>query len=261
MTALLIRAFRPALLYLLLPSLFMGAGMFIGGDRTTEEIARESGNFYYAVGTLFCIWLFLKKRREKVLQEISLSVPEDGRKKILLLGAMGLSFSVGISALLTLLPEISWLWGNYTSFTSTAFYGYDRLLMALTNVLLAPVMEEVVFRGFMIKRLETELSVRWAVLISTVFFALCHIYPVWILYAFAMGMVLSWIAVRENNIFYSVVFHIGFNLAAFLISLINISDRWNRFLSGSWWKILILGTAAAAAAILTCRRYVKEEDT
>ena len=237
----------------------MSAGMLVRGREDAEAIVTRSGNFYYAVGTLVCIWVFFKKRRRQVLEEISLFIPERETRKLLLVGAMGISLSLALSALLTLLPHVSWIWGDYTSFTSSKFYGYDRLLTVLTNVIMAPVMEEVVFRGFMIKRLLPEFSRRRAVLISTGFFALCHIYPIWILYAFGMGMMLAWIALRENNIFYSIIFHVGFNLSAFLISLINLSDGFRDFLFGSWWKVGLIGAAAAAAALISCRNYVKEE--
>lgn len=256
----MIRAFRPALLYLLLPSALMGIGMFFG-KRTAGEVAAESGSFYYAVGALFCLWLFLKRRRSRVLEEVVLFVPEaeEGKRKILLLASMGLCAAVGISALLTLLSGPARLWDDYRSSAAGGIGGYDRILVFITYILLSPVMEELVFRGFMIRRLETWFTGRQAVLISTAFFALCHADPVWSLYAFAMGLILAWIARREENIFYSMVFHVGFNLSALPVSLINGSEFCRQLLFGSRWKVGAAGIAAAAAAVFLCRSYIKEE--
>ncbi len=256
-----IRAFRPAMLYLLLPSVLMGIGMFFG-NRTAAEIARESGSFYYAIGALFCLWLFLKRRREQVFQEVAFAVPKldrSGGKKLALLAGMGVCASLTISAVLTLLSRLGWLWSDYTASTSAAYGGYDRLLVIITNIILSPVMEELVFRGFMIRRLEGWFSRKQAVLISAAFFAVCHVNPVWILYAFAMGLLLARIALREDNIFYSMIFHIGFNLAALPISVINGSAFWEQLLFGSCWKVCMIGAAAGAAAAFIYRCYVKEE--
>lgn len=256
-----IRAFRPAMLYLLLPSVLMGIGMFFG-NRTAAQITRESGSFYYAVGALFCLWFFFKRRREQVFEEIALTIPEANRnsgKKLVLLACMGLCISLGISAVLTLLSRLGWLWSDYTASTRAAYNGYDRLLVIITNIILSPIMEELVFRGFMIRRLEGWFSRKQAVLISTAFFAICHVNPVWVFYAFAMGLMLAWVALKEENIFYSMTFHMGFNLAALPVSLINGSAFWNQLLFGSWWKVGMIGAGAGTAAVFIYRCYVKEE--
>ena len=91
-------------------------------------------------------------------------------------------------------------------------------MLALTIVLLAPLTEELLFRGTLLRSLLRKVSPAVAVLISAVVFGLVHALgdpsvgtviamPAIIL----LGIVSGWQAARTGNLSRSILLHVGFN--------------------------------------------------
>lgn len=84
--------------------------------------------------------------------------------------------------------------------------------------LLAPVVEETVFRGAILRRLLSDMSSRWtAITVSAVLFALVHGNPAQMPHAFLMGWFLGWLFMRTGSIVPGVVFHWANNTIAYLM--------------------------------------------
>jgi len=81
-------------------------------------------------------------------------------------------------------------------------------------VLLAPIAEELLFRGLLL-RLFIPYGERGAVLLSAVLFALAHGSIFQIPYALVAGLFLGYTAVCSKGLFYPLVFHLLYNLFAF----------------------------------------------
>lgn len=84
-------------------------------------------------------------------------------------------------------------------------------------IILGPVMEEVVFRGFLLRKVRRFGDVP-AMLISGLTFGLFHMNISQFLYAATLGTVFAYIALRTNTIRYTVIIHIIINAIGVLAS-------------------------------------------
>lgn len=86
--------------------------------------------------------------------------------------------------------------------------------------LLAPIVEEAVFRGAILRKLLSSMSNKWgAIAISSALFALVHANPAQAPHAFLMGWLMGWLYMRTGSIVPGVVFHWANNTVAYLIAV------------------------------------------
>ena len=84
--------------------------------------------------------------------------------------------------------------------------------------LLAPVCEELVFRGAILRSLLQWTSRHWlAISISALLFALVHANPAQMPHAFLAGILLGWLYYRTDSIVYGIVFHWVNNSIAYVL--------------------------------------------
>lgn len=262
-TQVLVKAVKPALLYLFLPPLLMSVGMALFGGRSAETVITDSGNFYYALGIFLTIFLLYKKNRRNgssLCQEAGLELKLPDRKRAVLLTGMGFGFAIFFSAVITIVPFPAALKDSYSSSSDVLTNGTDLGLAMLCTVLMAPAAEEIVFRGYMLGRLLSWFTKGQAIALSAVLFALCHVSPLWIVYACFMGVLLAWVSIREDDTMYSIVLHIGFNLSVVPISLINGNSVWKKLIFGSSFRIAFIGGAALLLALAAFKRYLDLSD-
>lgn len=92
--------------------------------------------------------------------------------------------------------------------------GAGVLLLILVVVLAAPIVEEIFYRGFLLRALERRAGSGWAVLGSGAIFAASHFellqFPALLLFGLAAG----WLAVRYGRLGPSIAAHLAFNATA-----------------------------------------------
>jgi membrane protease YdiL (CAAX protease family) len=90
---------------------------------------------------------------------------------------------------------------------SQSFWG-----VLFTIAILAPIIEELVFRGVILEGLQIKYSRKTAVLISSLLFAAVHLYP-WhaIVNAFFLALFLSWVMLKTRSLVLCIVAHALFN--------------------------------------------------
>ena len=95
--------------------------------------------------------------------------------------------------------------------------GTDNVYAVLLNLFVAPVFEGFVFHFFLFRKLKAKMNVFVAAIFVSVLFALFHLNPANMVYAFFIGLLL--IAAEEacGNWLYGCVVHFGANLAAWVI--------------------------------------------
>ena len=97
-------------------------------------------------------------------------------------------------------------------------FGFIMMVIVLT--IIAPIGEELLFRGFLQKFLEDHWKdVTRAVLVTSLFFALIHLNPFWAIQIYILGVVLGYVAWRTQSIYPSLVFHGVINGMALLIGV------------------------------------------
>lgn len=89
----------------------------------------------------------------------------------------------------------------------------------VTIGLLAPLSEEIVMRGGILKELlkSTKLSPWGAIAISALFFSLIHMNPAQMPYAFVIGLLLGWMYWRTGSILPGVACHWANNSVAYVV--------------------------------------------
>ena len=111
------------------------------------------------------------------------------------------------------MPELPNLMDNEFDMILTNRWGY------LAIGLLAPLSEEIVLRGAVLKELlKSEKLTPWvAIAISAVFFALIHFNPAQMPHAFVIGLLLGWMYWRTGSILPGVAYHWANNSIAYIL--------------------------------------------
>ena len=89
---------------------------------------------------------------------------------------------------------------------------FSLILVFLTVVIVAPIGEEMVFRGFLQRFLETSWGdITRAILVSSLFFTLIHFNPYWAIQIYLMGLVLGYLSWLTKSIYPSILLHMSIN--------------------------------------------------
>jgi len=94
------------------------------------------------------------------------------------------------------------------------------VLLALSAVVMAPLMEEVFFRGFLFRGLLARCGPVWSAVISAALFAAVHREPSRILPLFVAGLLLAWVYYRTRSLWTSIALHASVNALVFVLWLL-----------------------------------------
>lgn len=94
-----------------------------------------------------------------------------------------------------------------------------RVLGFVSMVLLAPISEELFYRGIIYRKLLVRYSPAISIVLSAIVFALGHLHPGLYLSTFIIGIAFAWVYQRWNNLAYSIILHMLINLHPFIIEL------------------------------------------
>lgn len=97
----------------------------------------------------------------------------------------------------------------------TTWSGGVSILLAI--VLVAPVTEELLFRGWLLKELQQQYGKAPALVWSSLLFGLVHIEPSAVIYATIAGFVLGAVALRARSTLASIAMHAGVNAMPLLL--------------------------------------------
>ncbi len=99
-------------------------------------------------------------------------------------------------------------------FTKAA--GSHRSLALIALVLLPPIFEETVFRGFIFPALSKRAGIIWGAVLSSILFGVAHGQPNLFVYTSILGLLLCFIYFRTRSIVPGVLLHMVNNYLAFL---------------------------------------------
>jgi hypothetical protein len=96
-------------------------------------------------------------------------------------------------------------------------------LIVVQSVIVAPVVEELLFRGVLLRSLLRRTTPTRAIVVSGVLFGAIHLVDPRALAAVpglvALGILLAWMTIRTGNLSRAISVHAGFNLLAMLFAL------------------------------------------
>jgi len=140
-------------------------------------------------------------------------------KKIILMAVMGLMTEIFASFILTfilnLIPGAS---ANYTD----SIGGLLKLTQGVvfTTVIFAPIVEEVVFRGFLLSLINLKAPFLLANLIQAALFGLYHRKLIQGIYAFILGLFIGYLKKICGSFAYCIVFHMTLNALGLYINVL-----------------------------------------
>ena len=154
-----------------------------------------------------------------------------------------------------LTPLIEWLFNligiSLVDSIASASGTTDAMSMFLFVGLLAPIWEEILFRGYVMRTLQPY-GKKFAILASAFLFGVYHGNPVQTPFAFVVGLVLGYVAM-EHNMVWAMVLHMINNLL--------LGDTMGRLLQDlpmvtqeAAFMAVIWGCTLAAVIVLICKR-------
>ena len=175
------------------------------------------------------VWISRRKGLGTLGADFGLVWPERvlGWARVGLWLLAGIALSGAATLLLEPIIELADLHGKAAqdvSRTLESARGVEVVLLALAVGLLAPVVEELLFRGALLRALLRRTTAPWAVMGSAVIFATVHVigdpgagyvFPGLLL----LGLVSGYQALRTGNLARSMLLHIGFNLVSTILIL------------------------------------------
>ena len=128
-----------------------------------------------------------------------------------------------VAALGVVIPSV-WLQEQMPALPDTAGDVLTKIISTpggyFVIALLAPIVEEVVFRGAILRTLLSSMQSKWgAICFTAALFALIHANPAQMPHAFLMGWLMGWLYMRTGSILPAVVFHWANNTVAYLIAV------------------------------------------
>jgi len=167
---------------------------------------------FFFIGTLlsfYVIYFFCCKRKSKTLQE-GLFITLVSRKTMIV------SLLIGVIMPLSTIPIIF-------KFAPSEFYAVDLIkkeggmFFLFAGALIAPLFEEVFYRGFVFPFTQSKLNSFWAIIITSIFFGLSHIMNISGAYVLlslfiSYGFVLTLIRYFTRSLIPSITTHFIHNL-------------------------------------------------
>ncbi len=107
---------------------------------------------------------------------------------------------------------------GYTFSTSFPLSGaLDTVLCVIVTVIIAPICEELIFRGALLTGLTKKYGIVSTVIMSGLAFSLMHMNPEQTVYQFCLGCACAYIAICSGSVLCSMLIHAGNNLIAIIL--------------------------------------------
>jgi uncharacterized protein len=114
------------------------------------------------------------------------------------------------------MPDLNYgLDGNYSRIILIITYSMSLIF----NVFLAPLVEELYFRGYLLPRMKG----RFATLFHSFLFAAIHVFTPWMIITRTLGLLPLVFGVKTKNIYIGIIVHILSNSVGFITGIIFIS--------------------------------------
>ncbi|MGK0467382.1 lysostaphin resistance A-like protein [Clostridium sp.] len=131
-------------------------------------------------------------------------------------------FSIlGLNIILSEINNIQIIFLPLTDFWKNAFEGFSNDFIGTSIV--APIIEEVLVRGIILRGLLMKYSVKKSIIVSALLFAIIHMNPWQFLGAFLGGIILGWLYVKTRSIVPCILGHALNNSLEFIITLIGLN--------------------------------------
>ncbi len=220
------------IIYQIMISIYLGLTQ---GKEVLTNFARLSGeinkllsqNMIYIIsiasvlicGIVFYFWYRAEVRQEQKVDWRAVF----HRRNMLYFLILGISCQFFFSGIMNIIqPMFPKVFEEYGE-TMKGLLGSNPLLVLLYTIVIAPIAEELIFRGVTLYRVGKVLPFIGANLLQAIFFGIYHGNLVQGIYAFVMGYVLGLVYHRYRTIYAPILLHMLINASVFLVILFPVS--------------------------------------
>lgn len=189
----------------------------------------------------------------KLTIQISMKKRENRKIRFLFLYGAMLVFGIAWNNLVLSIPFAQ----NsvaYQQVNETLLGNHSLVLILLRTCVLAPIVEEMIYRNFVYQKLKVVYGVKLSILFSSVLFGAVHMNMVQFIYATGIGLFFAYIYEKEQNILYPILFHATLNIIAVFREETKYFLPWEQ---AKFYQISSLFLAVIAAIIILYMYKVK----
>lgn len=129
--------------------------------------------------------------------------------------ALQIALSMALTVILPLMPKI---FESYSAVMDAL--GSESVWMILCVCILAPIGEELIFRGLTLRIMRKAIPLWAAVIVQALLFGIYHMNLVQGVYAFLLGLLFGYIAYRYGSVVPGILLHMVVNSSSYLIGYI-----------------------------------------
>lgn len=189
-----------------------------GTESDLQQCLLRNGTLFLLIANLLTVLLILsvcKSGKRSMLDFCDVNF-RISRACMVLCLLMGLAANIWFSLVLNLLPLPPSLMEGYAD-ASARLNGSGRWLVDFISlVIMAPIVEELIYRGAIFRYARRALPLGAAVVLQGLLFGMGHGQIVWIAYATILGCILGYLRILTGSICSCVLFHMAFNAGSYV---------------------------------------------
>jgi membrane protease YdiL (CAAX protease family) len=102
-------------------------------------------------------------------------------------------------------------------------YAYGKLLMIFFVAVMPALFEELAYRGYVLQKLLNLADKNQAIFISAFLFAILHFSFISLVWLIPFALLLGYVRVKENTLWYGIAMHFTFNFTACMLELYHLN--------------------------------------
>jgi len=202
----------------------------------------------------FIFWLMRKDRQKEQLAGIVENKKAPFGKYVLIVG-MSIPFALGVNNIL-LLSNLAEYSAAYQE-TAEILYTPSLPVQLVCLGVIVPILEEMLFRGVIYRRMRINTTVMRAILNSALLFGLYHGNMVQFLYGFVCGLLLAYLYEKYGSIWAPIMAHMCMNIVSCLLTEADVFT-W-MFSQKIRLAVITIGCAALASTMFVLIRQIEEK--
>ncbi len=178
----------------------------------SESLESISTMIGYSISFIVVAY-FIYKKSQKLDDSFSLKFNSVDWRILFVLVPLTLAFGVIIEPFITIIPMPDFVKELFESMIKNDIYS------VITVAVMAPILEEIIFRGFILNGLLKNYSPQKAILWSATLFGIVHLNPWQFIGAFLIGSLMGWVYWKTNSIIPGILIHFVNNFTASMVMI------------------------------------------
>ena len=235
-----------AVVFISIFSAFLSGGIIVSLGSYFPEYSQKTFTFIsFIVGQSFMLIpliSFLISKKEPLIKRLRINPVSSETIKLTTMFSIGLIIlSDEFDRLIQVfIPSPNYIVDLNNLLQPESVFGYILLIIAIA--IIAPIGEELLFRGFLQQFLEQHWKdITKAILITSLFFSIIHMNPYWFIQIYILGIMLGFLSWKTNSIFPPLILHALNNGTALLFSFLEPEKSswylWNNHVAP--WVLLL----------------------